>query len=1078
MANKDEPTRLRIDGVKADLRSTTTCSAATVATLHELLLKKQEDPAQKENVRAKTPAAARRRAATTAAQATTNTTKEDTTTTLSPRDKYILATDVANTTLKTLADALKNPSQPIAQPSTPQAKSAPSEDARNTTRPRAGHAKVTSIAKRPLKERSVSQMSNSPQKRPAIRRSSSYSSFLTTGPDTGLVSTAECSRIAFAYLGTLEATKVLGKDTQELQLEHGILALVGKLVALGLDALAVKEMKHLKKRLDRHLDQGNNVQRPSSQSDTAPAEKESLASLLDFANITAESPALPLVVNLQTYALRVIARLTRPRIVEACWGHLKLSNPCSPVNLIQHTTSTPTGQAKAARQLETLAQIILALCPSVSSSHDEKPQQPSPETVLRLQHLAFAIRKRWWILAKHQGDMGRELLEPFAKCLAAFTRRSQSNPQSKYSLAKGLYQELRGASSDSSVGTGACTTADKVLSSLAQAADAPEEALQWLGSVQASSPSSAAHTKDNARLVRIATMTIEALLKDESPSNLEDVVHNALESLGGSLNATSSELDALFLDINSFRRAATRLLMPRPSMPKASRGTIVEEHAIRIVAASVHFTARLVGLKAPEGVDSKRQQRHFERMEMVSKCIKSTLDSALICCKSTITSTEQWQQIDVILQECLHVITRLEEDAQHGAKLDLVDEELLSSFWVKLSNAYWAVYLQLRKAKLDPEILVTAIQRSVNLVQNQTPDLREGGHLTMKSEHLGDTLDGMKHNDKARKAYTQCIKAFIELNASRNFLALVATKPLQRVFSSEGPLSTFARVLRSHHRNFIKAGLIDAEELAFFDDVELPTGIRGALLEWQLGLYIKTMSKNREWDSQLDVSIQTIVSRLQELYAPERYPIRRLRLKALLLQLAQSHAGFINADGASADTSDMSIVDAGGSEDEGLTRFGPHLKALCTLKASLQQSMPSTSTLQACFSVWETLVNGASSWQQILDQVEDAETWYSDLKASVDFLNAKGEEYLAIPVLTLLVKIGEKQKNPDPSELVADLCTLGLQFLRLGYTGKAGLSLSKAEALVKHPGLTTEVSLQWHIAYTEYLARLGNTSKG
>ncbi|KAH7406149.1 peptidase family C50-domain-containing protein [Phaeosphaeria sp. MPI-PUGE-AT-0046c] len=1074
MATKDEPTRLRIDSVKADLRSTTTCSAATVATLHDLLLKKQEDPAQKENVRAKTPATARRRAATTAAQATANTSKQDPAITLSPRDKYILATDVANTTLKTLADALKNPSQPITQKPTPQAKPAPSDDARNSTRPRAGHAKTASATKRPLKERSVSQMSNSPQK-PTIRRSSSYSSFLTVGPDSGLVHTAECSRIAFAYLGTPEATKVLGKDKQELQLESGILALVGKLVALGLDALAVKEIRQLKKRLERFPSKSSIA--PRSDNDMAPAEKENLASLLGFSNIAAGSPALPLVVNLQTYTLRVIARLSRPRIVEGCWEHLKLDNPCSPANLIQHTTSTPSGQAKAARQLETLAQTILALCPQVCSSHDEKPLQPSPETVLRLQHLAFAIRKKWWTLAKHQGDLGRDLLEPFAKCLIAFARRSRSDPGTKYSLGKTLYLELSGAGNDLGVGNGLSAVADKTLSSLAQAAGSSEEALQWLGSAQASSLSSPSQTKDSARLVRIAIVTIEALLKDESTSDLEGVVHNALETFGGSLNATSSDLDALFLDVNALRRAATRLLVHPSSTPKPSTGTAVETEAIRIIAASIHFTARLVGVKAPDNAESKRQQRHYERIEMVSKCIKSTTDSALMCCKSTLTSIQQWQQIDVMLQECSHIINRIEEDTAHDAQPSLIDQEMLRSLPTKLSNAYWAVYLQLRKARLDPDTTVIAVQRSINLVQNRSSDVREGGHLTMKLEHLGDTFDSMKYTEKARKARTQCIQAFIELNASKNFPALVATKPLQQVFSNEGPLSTFARILKSHHRNFVKSGTINAEELAFFDDVDLPSGIRGALLEWQLSLYIRTLSVSREWDAVLDPSIEILLSRLQNIYVPERYPIRRLRLTVLLLQLAQSHAGFTQT-GLLADASDVSIVDTTGSEDEGLTKFGPHLKALYTLKNSLRQSVPSRSILQACFTVWETLVNTTTSWSKILDCVDDVDDWVSALRAGVDFLNAKGEEYLALPVLTLLVKIGELQTNQDLSELVTDLCALGLQFLRLGYTGKAGLSLSKAEARIGHSKLSTEASLRWHIAYAEYLARLGNISKG
>jgi separase len=1076
MATKDEPTRRRINNVKADLRSTSTCSAATVATLQDLLSKKTEEPAQKENVRVKVQATARRKAAT--ATTSTGDATDESSTILLPREKYILATEVANTTLKNLADALKSPSNPPSQRSASQTKTALTEDARKQARPRTGHGKSASVSKRPLKERSVSQLNN-PSQKPAIRRSSSYSSFLANSPDEGLVSTAECARIAFTYLGTPEATKVLGKDTQELQLESGILALVGKLVALGLDGLAVKEMRHLKKRLDKYLGQDNEVQRPASRvaekaaPRIAPGEKESLASLLDFATITPDSPALPLVVNLQTYALRVIAKLSRPRIVEACWDYLKLSNPSSVANLIRHIASTPNGQAKAARQLESLAQTILSLCPHISSTHDDKPLQPSPDTVLFLQHLAFKVRKTWWSLAKHQGDEEHDLLEPFTKCLVAFARRSTLTPSKKYRMAESLYTDLRGKQQGA--------TEHKALSALAQAAGLSEEALRWLGSTQpiSSSTASGSGSKQSARLIRIATVTLEAFIKDDSTPGLDGTVQNALEALRGSLSGSSSDLDALFLEVNTFRRAATRLLITRSSTcHNDGEQAPVEKYAFRIIAASVHFSARMVGAKSRENANTKEQQRQKERMIIVSKCIKSTIDSVLTCCKGPILLEAQWQELDVMLQGCSHIIHRLEDDLEQGAESDSLDHGLIETLVVKLSNAYWAISIQLRKASLGADTIVVAMQRSVNLVQTRSRDIKRGAHLAMKLEQLGDTLESLNSAEKSRKAFTLCIQVHVDSETSHELSTCAATKSLQETFANEGPLSTFARVVKSHHRGFLKSGILDANELAFFDNLELQPGVRGVLLEWQLSLYIRTLSKNRHWDSSLNSSIITLVERLRELYILENYPIRRLRLLASLLQLSQSHPDVFPTQSILSDVSAACVVDTAGSEDEGLSRFGPHLKALHMLRGSMQQATPATSTLRECFSTWESMVDASTSWERLIDQIDDTESWISDIKASVEFLNAKGEEYLALPVLRLLVRVGELQKDSDASELITHLCALGLQFLRLGYTGKAGLALAKAETLVAPQTASTESRLRWHIVYAEYLARIGNIAKG
>ncbi|KAF2823475.1 hypothetical protein CC86DRAFT_469265 [Ophiobolus disseminans] len=1065
MATKEAATRFGSDNIKADLRSTSTCSATTVAALQDLLLTKDEEPAQKENARVKGPTAARRRAAT----APTVEPAKQTPPALSPREKYILATEIANVALKNLAEALKSPTNAPTQRPSPQSKPSPTEDARKAARSRTGHTKSASVSKRPLNERSVSQISNA-QRKPAMRRSSSYSSIMATGPDAGLVATAECARIAFTYLGTSEATKVLGKDSQELQLENGILALVGKLVALGLDGLAVKEMRHLKRRLDKYLGQESPAKPPG----TGPGEKEkeSMATLLDFGAINVESPAVPLIANFQIYVLRVMAKLNRPRIVEAAWEHLKLSNPSSPANLIHHVAISSNTPAKVARQLESLAQTILALCPNISSSHDVKPLQPSPETVLLLQQLAFKVRQDWWTLAKHKCDLEQELLEPFSKCLVAFARRSQLSPSNKYRMAESLYVDLVGSQSQSG---GSSSAVSKTLSSLAQAAGISDEALRWLGSTNSTPQSNASQLKHAARLLRIATVSIEAPVKGDTKPGLDDIIISALEALQGNLSGSSSDLDALFLEANALRRAATRLLMAHLSKPDDDRedsGT--GRQAVRIIAATVHYSTRMVGAKLPELGDVKAQQRHTERMAMVSKCVKSIIDSVMACCKEILVSEQQWNEVDTMLQECSHLLLRFEEEVSSGGSSNLPDHDAHQMLFIKLSNAYWAVYLQLRKTKLGSDIITTAMQRSVTLLHSRSQDIKNQGHVAMKLEQIGDTFEGLGRVKKCRNAYSECICAHVESFTSQALSTLTATSSLHEIFEEGGPLATMARVLRSCHRSYVMSGLSRAEDLAFFDNPELESGARGALLEWQLGLYLRTLSKNRHWDSGLNSSIATLADRLQEIYLPGRYPIRHLRLQLLLLQLSQNHDIVPSRD---VSMSDATTGSTAGSEDEGLARFDVHLNAMYSLKTSLQQDMPPTSTLRESFSAWESLADSATSWEFLVNRVDDVECWISDIKASVEFLNAKGEEYMALPVLHLLVKLDDLQNAPDPSQRIATLCALGIQFLRLGYTGRAGLSLAKAEALVARQTVSTEAKLRWHIAYAEYLARIGSSMK-
>ncbi|KAF1841599.1 uncharacterized protein K460DRAFT_344546 [Cucurbitaria berberidis CBS 394.84] len=1084
MAVKDETARTRIANIKADLRSTSTCSNATITSLQDLLLKKKEELPEKENIRVKVQATARRKAGTTTASV--DATKQ-TSNALAPKERYILATEVANLTLKTLADSLKNPPSTLASRPSSQLKPAISDDARKPTRPRTGHAKTASVSQKPLKERSVSQMNNSPRK-PPIRRSSSFSSLVTSGPDAGLVATAECARIAFAYLGTTEAIKVLGKDSQELQFENGLLVLIGKLVALGLDGLAIKELRSLKKRLDRYIahDTGNKAAGAESAKAgpqrAATTEKESLATLLDFGTIDLDSPALSLITNLQTYTLRIIAKMKRPRIVEAAWEYLKLDNPSSAANLIWHIAKTTNGQSKVARQLESLAQTLLALCPSISSACDGNQLQPSPEIVLRLQHLAFGIRKQWWTLAKHQGNEEQELLEPFAKCVIAFTRRSQFSPSQKYRLAESLCVDLMEQQCDSrptkNEAQGPATAVNKTLCSLAQAAGLADEALRWLEPLRSSPTSSASAAKQAARLVRVATISIEPFLKGDNNSSLEETITGALDVLKGSLGGSASDLESLFMEVNSLRRTATRLLVAclSKSVDLPER-PLIEQQVITVIASTVRFSARFIGTKLQTGADSKAQLRHSERITMAWKCSKSMVDSALTCCKHTIETEDQWKELDTLFQECLHILERFKEEYESTTTFDSQENQLIQACIVKLSSAYWAVHLQLRKTRLDPEWFIIAMQRSISIVQSRSQAEKEAAHLSMKLEQLGESLESLDHAERSRKAFAQSIQSHIHPAISQLLSDHAAKYPVQKVFDCDGPFHGLARVLKVYHRSFLNYGIRTAGEMAFYDNDEVEAGARGALLEWQLALYVRVLSRNRQWDSNLNNSVVCLAERLREVYAPDRYPLRSFRVSIMLLHLSQSHPHILPKEALPMDASPANVISTAGSEDSGLKMFEGHLRALYGLKWSMQQRNLPTSTFRESFSIWESLVNSASSWDALAGHVDNVEDWLQDVHASVELLNAKGEEYLVLPVLHLLVKAYELQKCPEASDLATALCTLGLQFLRLGYTGKAGLSFAKAEALIARQSTSTETKLRWYIGYAEYLLGIGNITK-
>jgi len=475
--------------------------------------------------------------------------------------------------------------------------------------------------------------------------------------------------------------------------------------------------------------------------------------------------------------------------------------------------------------------------------------------------------------------------------------------------------------------------------------------------------------------------------------------------------------------------------------------------------------------------ESDPQCRQEDRLSMAWKCTKSIVESVLTCCKRSTSSPELWSELDIVLQDCCYILRRLAEEFENGVLTDPHVGDVVSTCLVKLSNAYWNTYLQLRKAAaIDPELLLVAMRRSIDLVSEGSETQQEAGHLAMKLERLGEALDNVRKANESRKAFGQCIGYHIYSN-DQALAEGCAQHSLQALFEGDGSFSTLGRLLKALHRSYLAHGVKRASEPAYYDDAYLQPDIRGAILEWQLLLFAKTLSKNRQWDSNLTQSVRTLTVLLLGSYNLERYPVRFLRVAILVLQLSQDHPQIVSHDLLPSGISPENIATVDLSKDEGLSKVKEHLIALYSFKLAMQQASPPTEILQKCFATWEFLAKSASSWTALAERIGDIDAWVYDIQACVDCLNAKGEEYLALPVLHLLVTIFELQNKKDASDLVCSLAALALQFLRLGYTGKAGLSLAKAEILITRQTVLTESKLKWHTAYAEYLFRIGNIDK-
>ena len=296
--------------------SSSTCSSTTVGLLTNLLNAKPPVTKVKKETRAKSEKATRPKTgnlkvASKAAKVTVLEIPDAQPTTLSARERFSLATQVVNATLRVLTEAVKSPPQQkrLSIPNEGQSvlKSTPS---------RGVVLHSASSTQQPLQPRSHNQAAKPTLKPSRLSRTSS-----SLAESSGLLAIAECARLGFSHLRSLQTTKVAGMEIPPLQLENGMSALIGKLITLGFEDLALKEMRILRRRLETYRGEGKYepdgvAEGGNTRQKNTKLEKETLASCLRFENIDAGDAVLTLVVATQMQIMKLIASTKKPANIE------------------------------------------------------------------------------------------------------------------------------------------------------------------------------------------------------------------------------------------------------------------------------------------------------------------------------------------------------------------------------------------------------------------------------------------------------------------------------------------------------------------------------------------------------------------------------------------------------------------------------------------------------------------------------------------------------------------------------------------------------------------------------------------
>lgn len=924
------------------------------------------------------------------------------------------------------------------------------------------------------------QHGGSPRQRCARRSSSATSS----GHDPGALALAECARTAFAELRRLKPAK----DMPYLQLETGMSALINKLVALGMDELAVKELRILTRRLSMQTSTPDTLSRPQKRGKPQQLEvipsKQTLTDLLRVETIPTDPQMLSLIIASQIQIMKVISLKRRVPHIEAAIHYLQSSQSYSPINLLETMGMSPSPEIrkKAAKQLEALAQVLLSLCPTSAHADDELetgPRKfPAPQVVLQYQMLVTGVRFALWQLSNRRTDPKKELLDPFARYLRTFNRRSTLKTNDTYAATKSavdsFYSLVVGDSSDAS--TQALEQWEGFaeiygfLAELAQKSGQFSDAIRFMKiSISILDQSGVSQAR------RCGTLCQSASIHLQTPAAAENVnvsqrlmaLQEATNALKGTLQGDSADMDELLTRIGELRKCAISALL---TAPKSLEG-ILENPCSELVLLTSGFLSRYLGEAHGLTEGSKCMARFEKRLNLAIPHIRPTIEAIVSLSKLSAThGSKLWGKIESALDDCATLLTTFETQTAHIATLSSNRQ----SPYVLISNAYWCHCLRQDKNRSRPADIQSYLQKSIDFISRRPLMEQNVGLLPIKLERLAGVYEASNDMRKARRVFAEALRAQIKAGSLHGAVGSAATKPWARILEEDVGAKAVARLLAGYLRISIKQQVEQSD--IHFDNEQSAPEERGLLLEHQMAI-LTSSTRRQKPSATTKLGLQMISSALLDVYTKEQYPVRRLRVCVQLLGLHSAQPTALDSNVIhQAETASYSSELPPGA-DIGLVRFVPHLLACREAYTVISQRPQHSSDLQCFLDAWLGLVGSCKNWAAFRDRVDDTSAWLTQLGAVAEYLHVQGFELQRVLLLRLVISILDLQSASPQATYVSYLVSYGLQLARLGYSGKAGAVFQKSRKLLDDSVMEPHISFEWHSAYAEYLILIGNIDK-
>ncbi|KAF3901547.1 Separin [Orbilia brochopaga] len=850
-------------------------------------------------------------------------------------------------------------------------------------------------------------------------------------------SVIECGRQAILYLNSREDCGLKPGTRESAHLNF-----VNRLAQHGKLDIGIEEVISLKERI---------VSAPSDN------RKKSLHTVFEWTKIPEEPETLSLAIGTQISALRLAA--AKPDAVTLQKLAKLLEREKNLYLMIEQLHAL--SPAKAVKQFDSLPTILYTCAKTLSGTREADPSIARASLDLAFLSISYRLRSANIQSAQLSSSQTGDIWSILSYTLSnARTKPVAQTPKEQFqrlsASANTILVELAATNSTLNGFESKYLACSIALTTIAEEAQSWDHAIKYLQDVEARLNAKQHQGLASSCRVRLATSVLKACASGYLPAKSTELLQRGLEVVTQPLSGSKEKLHGLFQDVMQLRRASSNCLSSGNKLSKDISSLCVE-----ICFAAVSFSRRcaVAGILDLHATSKERTM------------IIGSVDHFLVASRKASRSGDigaWWEVEDQRLQEIL-ALARLLDDAIEDDESFVPDSK--QNIFEKVSVFYQQHSNTLRKED-EMEKSIQAFRRSIACFDDRSLDEIVSGNLATKYERLGVLYIGLGDMPRAMDSFSASLAVHISTGGFEGITSDFADSQIDNLPNDE--VRAIARTLSQ----YVKCCLETESGLGLWDNQDLDDDTRSLAIIFQTQALLASASPkglqlafsslcellDSQWSASNDIRARaatTLVSIISEI--PEKPRQQALQLVTGL----RDELFELTKPSAKQSPPDPSVF----------YRCGVLSLSICI--AQIADNDQKTDHLIEGLNCWESLLQACPSTRMLRESTANEELMVEKLRLLVDFLDMKGYSMARKQALELLVKL-YKMLDCSVDEIVKCNTSLGVQYLRLGFSGKAGSILSEAESLIKKEVVSTATKLEWNLAYTEYLISTGegNLAKG